>query len=341
MSAAAHGPERTGVLLVNSGTPTAATPAAVRAFLARFLADRRIVDLPRFLWLPILYGLVLPRRPQRVAQKYRLVWMESGAPLRVLTEELAAQLRAELARRPLPPLRVEVGMLYSPPELRDALERLRAAQLQRILVLPLFPQSCGATTGAVRDAVARLTRAWPAPPQLRFVDGYHAYPPYIEALRESVAEHWQAHGRGDHLLMSFHGIPQARVAAGDPYAREAHETARLLAQALALPAGSWSVSFQSRFGAARWTSPDTQEVLRAFPARGIRAVSVVCPGFAVDCLETLEEINIENRAAFLAAGGTRFEYIPCLNARAAHARAHADGIELEVRGALPLEELRG
>jgi ferrochelatase len=305
------------VLLVNSGTPEAAEPRAVRAFLARFLADRRVVDLPRVLWQPILHGLILRTRPQRLAEKYRRIWGAAGSPLRELSVRLCTALAQALAQRP-PGAAVELGMLYSPPELDAALMRLRVAGVTRLVVLPLFPQYCGATTGAVSDRVAaELARADFAP-QLEFVADYHRDPAYIEALRASVAAHWRRRGRTSQLLISFHGIPERAVRRGDPYYEQCQETALLLARALDLGAGEWRVSFQSRFGPAGWLKPYTREVLQALPARGVREVTVVCPGFAVDCLETLEEIDIENRAVFLAAGGERYEYVPALNADAGH-----------------------
>jgi ferrochelatase len=314
------GTERIGILLVNSGTPEAPEPGAVRAFLARFLADPRVVDLPRALWLPLLYGVILPFRPRRVARKYRLIWSASGSPLRELTEQLRGELTAALAQRMLAPLSVEVGMLYSAPDVRAALRRLRASGAQRLLVLPLFPQYCSATTGAVHDHVARELSGWRAVPDVQLVADYHDHPGYIEALRGSVAAHWDAHGRTAHLLISFHGIPERYARQGDPYAERCHATARLLADELLLREGEWSVSFQSRFGPAGWLQPATRDVLAAMPARGVREVTVVCPGFAVDCLETLEEIDIENRGTFRSAGGGRFEYVPALNARASHAQ---------------------
>ena len=316
--------ERIGILLINSGTPEAPEPAAVRRFLARFLADPRVVELPRALWLPLLYGVVLPFRPRRIARKYRQIWTSSGSPLRDLSERLGAELRSVLAQRVLAPLSVEVGMLYSAPQLPAALRRLRDSGAQRILALPLFPQYCAATTGAAFDAVSAVLRGWRRLPDVQFVAGYHDHPGYIDALRASVAEHWQTHGRTAHLLMSFHGIPERNVRAGDPYLSQCQNTARLLADELLLREGEWSVSFQSRFGPAGWLKPYTLATLAALPARGIQEVSVVCPGFAVDCLETLEEIAIENRAAFLAAGGTRYEYVPALNIRASHAQCLAD-----------------
>jgi len=325
-------PERIGILLINSGTPAAPDARAVRAFLARFLADRRVVELPRLLWLPLLYGVILPWRPRKVARKYRQIWSASGSPLRDLTERLRAELAGVLAQRVLAPLAVEAGMLYSEPELAAALERLRSAGVGRILVLPLFPQYCGATSGAAYDAVSERLRGWRHLPQVHFVSDYHEHPGYLEALRASVSAHWQEHGRTGHLLMSFHGIPERSVHDGDPYFRQCHATARLLADELLLREGEWSVSFQSRFGPAAWLKPDTRAVLTAMPARGVREVTVVCPGFAVDCLETLEEVNIENRAAFLGAGGARFEYVPALNARVEHARALADLIAEHCQG---------
>ena len=229
----------------------------------------------------------------------------------------------------LAPLSVELGMLYSAPELRAALERLRDGGAQRLLVLPLFPQYCAATSGAVFDQVSAVLSGWRRLPELHFIADYHDHPGYIEALRESVTAHWEARGRTAHLLMSFHGIPERNVRAGDPYFSHCHDSARLLADELLLRDGEWSVSFQSRFGPAGWLKPYTHAVLTAMPARGVREVSVVCPGFAVDCLETLEEIDIENRAAFMGAGGAALRvrpgaqcrHAPCARARRAHRAA--------------------
>jgi ferrochelatase len=326
------GAERIGILLVNSGTPETPDARGVRRFLRRFLADPRVVELPRLLWLPFLYGVILPLRPRRVALKYRQIWSASGSPLRELSERLKAELAGALAQRMLAPLSVEVGMLYSAPDVRAALSRLHESGAQRILVLPLFPQYCGATTGAVYDQVAAQLRRWRALPELRLIADYHEHPGYIEALRLSVAEHWQAHGRTSHLLVSFHGIPERYVQQGDPYFSRCQMTARLLADELMLRDGEWSVSFQSRFGPADWLKPYTAGVLGSMPARGVREVSVVCPGFAVDCLETLEEIAIENRAVFMRAGGQRYEYVPALNARPAHAQCLADLVEQHCQG---------
>ncbi|MBS0579162.1 MAG: ferrochelatase [Proteobacteria bacterium] len=314
------GAERIGVLLINSGTPEAPEPRAVRAFLARFLSDPRVVELPRALWLPLLWGVILPFRPLRVARKYRNIWSNSGSPLRDLSVRLGSQLDSMLAQRVLAPLTVEVGMLYSAPDLPHALRKLYTSGARRILVVPLFPQYCGATTGAAFDQVSAELRRWRALPELHFVSDYHDHPGYIEALRASITEHWDKHGRRGHLLMSFHGIPEHYVKNGDPYYAQCQTTARLLADELMLRESEWIVGFQSRFGPKDWLRPYTSAVLKAMPGRGIRDVNVVCPGFAVDCLETLEEIAIENREIFMRAGGERYDYIPSLNARADHAR---------------------
>ena len=324
--------ERIGILLVNSGTPEAPEPAAVRAFLARFLADPRVVEAPRALWLPLLYGVILPWRPARVARKYRRIWSASGSPLRDLTAQLRAELAAVLAQRMLAPLQVEVGMLYSAPEVSAALERLRTGGAQRLLVLPLFPQYCGATAGAAFDHVSTALRRMRWLPDLQLVADYHDHPGYIEALRASVQAHWEAHGRTPHLLVSFHGIPERYCRQGDPYHRRCHTTARLLADELLLREREWSVSFQSRFGPAQWLKPETKSVLTAMPTRGVREIAVICPGFAVDCLETLEEIAIENRDAFVRAGGQRFEYVPALNASGGHAHFLASLVAQRCQG---------
>lgn len=324
--------ERIGVLLLNSGTPEAPTPAAVRAFLARFLADPRVVELPRLLWLPVLWLAILPWRPRRVARKYRQIWTSAGSPLRDLSVRLAQGLAGVLGQEALAPFAVEVGMLYSAPDVRGALERLRAGGAQRILALPLFPQYCAATTGAAFDQVTEELRRWRRLPALNFVADYHDDPGYIDALRASIVAHWQAHGRAAHLLISFHGIPKDYVDKGDPYFRQCQRTASLLADELLLKEGEWSVSFQSRFGPKSWLQPYTSAVLAGMPARGVRSVSIVCPGFAVDCLETLEEIAIENREVFMHAGGERYDYVPALNTGSSHARLLAELIGRHARG---------
>jgi protoporphyrin/coproporphyrin ferrochelatase len=324
--------ERIGVLLVNSGTPDSLATRDVRRFLGRLLSDPRVVELPRALWWPILYGIILTTRPRRIARKYREIWTSDGSPLLVLSAQLKTALNATLAQRVLAPLTVELGMLYANPSVPEALSRLRAAGAQRLLVVPLFPQYCGATTGAVHDQVSAELSRWRWLPETRYIAEYHDQPGYIEALRASVEHHWQKHGRTRRLLMSFHGIPAAYFKRGDPYFCKCQKTARLLADELMLGEDEWSVSFQSRFGPGRWLEPYTSEVLTALPARGVDSVTVVCPGFAVDCLETLEEIQVENRARFLAAGGRAFQYVPALNAGPSHAKFLAELIAQHCQG---------
>ena len=308
-----------GVLLVNSGTPATLSTRDVRAFLAGLLGDPRVVELPRWLWMPILHGIVLRVRPRASAKKYAAIWSAEGSPLAVQSEALRRGLEEALRGQSVP---VALAMLYTGgATVPAALASLRSAGVEEVVVVPLFPQYCAATTGAVFDQVSAALRKARHVPALRFVSDYHAHPAYIEALAESVLEHRRQFGVTEHLLMSFHGVPERFVAMGDPYRGQCEDSARLLAEKLGLAHGSWSVSFQSRFGRARWLQPYTSEVLAAFPGKGVRSVSVICPGFAADCLETLEEIGMENRDVFLAAGGATYHYIAALNARPDHVAA--------------------
>ncbi len=329
-------PERIGVLLVNSGSPDSASTQDVRRFLGRLLGDPRVVELPRVLWLPILHGIILRTRPFRSARKYRRIWSERGSPLLAHSEDLRERVAARVGESVLAPTAIEIGMLYSRPGVSEALARLRDAGAQRILVVPLFPQYCSVSTGAVHDQVTDELSRWRWLPELRFISEYHEHPGYIDALRESVATHWAEHGPTRHLLMSFHGIPDKYFRKGDPYYCKCQKTARLLADELNLEEGSWSISFQSRYGPGNWLRPYTDEVLEALPTRGIRSVTVVCPGFSVDCLETLEEIDIENRERFLKAGGTEFQYVPALNAQPSHASVLSDLIVRNLLGWTPV-----
>jgi len=312
---------KAGVLLVNSGTPASLETRDVRAFLAGLLGDPRVVELPRWLWLPILHGIILRVRPRASAKKYAAIWTPAGSPLAIESEALRHGLEQALAAEQIP---VALAMLYTGgAKVPDAIAALRAAGAEQIVVIPMFPQYCGASTGAVFDQVARALQAARHVPALRFVSDYHAMPAYIDALAASIGEHRRAQGGTRHLLMSYHGVPERYVAQGDPYRAQCERTSALVAQKLGLAAGEWSVSFQSRFGRDRWLQPYTSEVLAGLPAKGVRSVSVVCPGFAADCLETLEEIGMENRDVFRAAGGETYHYIPALNARPDHVSALA------------------
>ena len=304
---------------MNSGTPASLATRDVRAFLAGLLGDPRVVEIPRLLWWPILHGIILRVRPRASARKYAAIWTPEGSPLAVQSEGLRRGLEQALRPDGMP---VALAMLYTGgATVAQAIESLRAAGVAEIVVVPMFPQYCGATTAAVFDQVAAALKKMRHVPALRFVSEYHAEPGFIGALARSVEEHRQAHGATGHLLMSFHGIPERFVVQGDPYRVQCERTAALLAQQLRLGKDEWSVSFQSRFGRARWLQPYTIEAVAALARRGVKSLAVMCPGFAADCLETLEEIGMENRDAFLAAGGEQYQYIPALNARADHVAA--------------------
>jgi ferrochelatase len=319
---------KAGVLLVNSGTPASLSTRDVRAFLAALLGDPRVVELPRVLWLPILYGVILRIRPSASARKYAAIWTPAGSPLALESEALRYALDTALHDANVP---VALAMLYTGgAKVPQAIAGLRAAGVDTILAVPMFPQYCGASTGAVFDQVTDALRAVRDVPALRFVASYHDDPAYIAALAASVRDQWRERGGSQHLLMSFHGVPERFVQQGDPYRVQCERTALLLARELALPQDAWSVSFQSRFGRARWLQPYTSAALAALPTRGIRSVSVICPGFAADCLETLEEIGMENRDVFLGAGGTDYRYVPALNARADHVAALAALVRREL-----------
>jgi ferrochelatase len=304
---------RTGVLLCNLGSPAAPTPAATRRYLAEFLTDRRVVELAPALWQPILHGVILRTRPARSAAKYKSIWLAEGAPLMVWSRQQATLLRGYLGERGWQ-VSVLPAMRYGEPSIGAQLDELKAHGCARILVVSLYPQYSGSTTASVIDAVGAWARRARHVPELRFVNRFHDDPGYIQALAQSMQRHWRGNGRSGRLVMSFHGVPERTRALGDPYHAECLETARLLAERLALREGEWTVSFQSRFGKARWVGPATQTVLQELGRTGQR-VAVICPGFVSDCLETLEEIAIEGRDAFLAAGGKEFHYLPCLNDR--------------------------
>jgi len=309
----AHGrPPLTGVLYCNLGTPDEATPAAVRRYLAEFLGDPRVVEIPALAWQPLLHGVILPLRSAKSAAKYAAIWTPEGSPLKVWTEKQARLLHGWLGERGHR-VAVRAAMRYGSPSIAAQLDALKAEGASRILVLPAYPQYSGTTTASIVDAVGAWCRRQRSLPELRFVNRYHDHPGYIQALAARIGRHWLAHGRPEHLVMSFHGVPQRTLQLGDPYHCECRKTARLLAGRLGLLPEHCSVTFQSRFGKAKWLEPFTEPSVRALARRGVGRVDVVCPGFTGDCLETLEEIGMEVRDAFLAAGGKEFHHIPCLN----------------------------
>jgi len=310
-----HGkPDRTAVLLCNLGTPDAPTPSAVRRYLAEFLSDHRVVEIPRLLWLAILHGVILRTRPAKSAKKYASIWTPEGSPLRVWTDKQAKLLAGYLGERGHPVI-VRSAMRYGSPSIAQVLDELKAAGATRILILPLYPQYSGTTTASVHDAVGAWASRVRTLPELRFVNRYHDDPGYIKALAARITDFWTDRGRPDKLVLSFHGIPRRTLTLGDPYHCECLKTARLLREQLRLAADDVVVTFQSRLGRAEWLQPYTEPTLIELAKQGVQRVDVACPGFTSDCLETLEEINLEAREAFLHAGGTEFNYLPCLNDR--------------------------
>lgn len=308
----------TGVLLVNLGTPAAPTYVAIRRFLAAFLGDRRVVEACPAYWYPLLYGPILSTRPFKTAALYESVWTAAGSPLLVRSKALAAALQSSLG--PPDRVRVELAMTYGEPSIAGAIERLQLARIERLIVLPLYPQYSATTTGPVFDQVTRQLSRWRAIPSLSFVSDYHVEPTYIEALATSVRAAWTRHGRS-HLVLSNHGIPVKYVAAGDPYRAQAGATTQALVAALGLKADEYSESFQSRFGPTAWVTPYTDERLAELARAGVSTVTVLTPSFAVDCLETLEEIGIRGRATFQAAGGRELHLVPALNDSKDHVEA--------------------
>ncbi len=306
-------PRRLAILLVNLGTPDGADTASVRRYLAEFLADPRIVEQPRWLWWLVLNGIILRTRPSRSARAYAKVWTSQGSPLQVETTALAARLQTSLGNELGDQVIVRHAMRYGSPSIPDTLAELARMGMQRLMVLPLFPQFSATTTASVFDAVSAEFRRWRRLPELRFVNDYYHEHGHIEALAQSVERHWQTNGRADRLLLSFHGIPERYIRNGDPYRDQCQATTRLLRQRLDMSESELLQSFQSRLGREPWLQPYTDKTLAGLPAQGVHSVDVMCPGFAVDCLETLEEIAMEGRETFLEAGGKGFNYIPCLN----------------------------
>lgn len=306
---------RYGVLLVNLGTPSAPNAAALRRYLAEFLSDQRVVELPRVLWWPILYGVILPFRAPRSAAAYRAVWTERGSPLRTLSEDLTAAVQQRLQSR----AEVVLAMRYGEPDIPGRLRELRDRGIRRVVVLPLYPQYSATTTATVFDAVTAELSTWRVWPELRLIGDYHQDEAWLDAVVDKIAQHRARQEVPGHLLFSFHGIPERCIVRGDPYAAQCEASARAIAAKLGLSESDWTMSYQSRLGKAKWLTPYTDQTVRALGQRGITHLDVVCPGFSVDCLETLEEIAMQNAEFFSEAGGKELRYIPALNADAAHA----------------------
>lgn len=307
----AHLRLKTAVILINLGTPQAPTAMAVARYLNQFLSDPRVVELPAYLWQPLLKGLVLPLRSRASAKLYRSIWSEQGSPLQVHSQQLSQRLSARFADQPID---VFLAMRYGEPSLHLLLDQLAQQNYKKWVVVPMYPQYASATTGSSLEVVYRALSQQRNQPSVATLHSYHDHPAYIEALAQSVRHSWQTHGRGQHLVISFHGIPERSWRLGDPYACLCQKTGRLLAEALGLEAEAYRVVFQSRFGKAKWLQPYCLDSLQNLAQTGTKTIDVICPGFAVDCLETLEEMAIRNQDFFQQAGGERLQYIPCLNA---------------------------
>src|SRR5256714_1859406 len=306
---------KTAILLINLGTPDAPTPRAVRRYLAQFLSDPRVIEIPRVLWLPVLHAFVLNSRPRKSARKYASIWSSEGSPLRVHTEKQARLLGGYFGSQASVPLSVDFAMRYGEPSIPGTLARLKAEGCERVLMLPMYPQYAASTTASALDEVGGFLRRVRNVPEIRLVRHFHDHPLYIAALANLVREYWRQSGRPDRLLMSFHGLPRYTLARGDPYHFECQTTARLLARELELAENQWQTAFQSRFGRAEWMKPYTASVLADYGRSGLRRVDVICPGFVADCLETLEEIGIEGRKIFLGTGGGEINPLPLLHQR--------------------------
>ena len=305
--------KKTGVLLVNLGSPDSPKTGDVRRYLREFLGDPRVVNIPKPIWWVILNFLVLPFRPKKSAHAYQQIWTKQGSPLEVLTERLGRQLAKKLRLLPSKPS-LEVAMRYGKPSISQKLKALQQQGVTEFIVLPLYPQYSMTTTASIYDAMITEFNQWSYLPSFRFINDYHQHPAYIQALATSIKNYWQENGREKQLLMSFHGLPAHSIKLGDPYYYQCKTTAKLLAKALALKDNQWQLVFQSRFGKAEWLKPYCIEVLQQLPKQGVKKLDIVCPGFAIDCLETLEEIALTNRQLFIEAGGETYNYIPALNA---------------------------
>ncbi|MBW8192176.1 ferrochelatase [Neiella marina] len=323
--------EQYGVLLVNLGTPDEPTPKAVRRYLKQFLSDRRVVDLPRVLWWPLLNGIILPTRSPKVAHAYQTIWQDDS-PLRRIGLAQAKSLQEKLEFIVGGEIPVELAMTYGNPSIPAGIEKLQQAGVKRIVVLPLYPQYSATTTGSVLDAVAKALADIRHVPEVRMVHDYYQHPLYINALAGSVKSHWQQHGQADKLLMSFHGIPQRYARLGDPYPTHCEATAKGVADALGLADDQWQLTYQSRFGKEPWLQPYTDETLEQLPKQGVKSLDIMCPAFAADCLETLEEIAVENRDVFMDAGGERYQYIHALNESPCHIKLLAQLVADQLTG---------
>jgi ferrochelatase len=311
-------PDKIGILITNLGTPDAPKRAELKRYLREFLWDPRVVEIPRLLWWMILNLVILNIRPKRSAKAYSTVWTKRGSPLLFHTQDQADALRKKLQQKHGENTVVEFAMRYGSPSIDSVIDKMLKQGVRKLLVLPLYPQYCASTTASTFDAVAASLAKKRLIPELRFINHYHDFPMYIQVLADKIRQHWEINGRADKLIFTYHGIPKKYLLNGDPYHCECYKTSRLIAENLGLNEDEYLVSFQSRFGREEWLQPYTDKTLMALPKQGIKSVQLICPGFSADCLETIEEIGIENRDYFMEAGGEHYEYIPALNADSSH-----------------------
>jgi ferrochelatase len=328
-------PERIGVLVVNLGTPDSPTYFAVQRYLREFLGDRRVIDTSRLIWLPLLYGVVLPFRPIRTVRNYRKIWMHDGSPLAIYSKRLAKKIGSVLRDSFGDRVCVGLAMTYGNPSIADAIRSLAQQNVKKLLILPLYPQYCSATTGSVFDRTTRVLQRWRWLPETRFVNEYYNDEGYVNALKMRIEQHWIDVGERSHLLFSYHGIPASYVNEGDPYQAQAEATTRLVVSRLGLAPDEYSHCYQSRFGSVVWLQPYTEDTLKLLAKRGVRKLTVVSPSFAVDCLETLQEVAIEYRDKFLEWGGERLTLVPALNDDDRHAQVLAAIVKNQLQGWMP------
>ncbi|MBL1142568.1 MAG: ferrochelatase [Proteobacteria bacterium] len=321
-----------GVLITNLGTPDAPTPAALRTYLAEFLSDPRVIEVPKIIWWFILHGIILRTRPKKSAEAYEKIWTKNGSPLLDISIKQVDEIKAEIEKQYPGNIKIELAMRYGNPSIESGLEKLRKANASRILIFPLYPQYSAATTASTFDEVANVLKTWRWVPALRMINHYHDNPDYIDALANSIERHWQSNSKPEKLIFSFHGMPQHYIDAGDPYFCECQKSARLVAEKLQLKKNEWLVTFQSRFGPRQWLQPYTDITLKELAKNGIKHVQIICPGFSADCLETIEEIDMQNRGFFKEAGGETFSYIPALNNNNEHIQTLSNIIMTQCQG---------
>jgi len=324
--------DKVGVLITNLGTPDAPKKTELKAYLREFLSDPRVVEVPRLIWWMVLNFVILNIRPKRSAHAYSTVWTERGSPLLFHTQDQADALREKLKKKYGDSIIVDFAMRYGSPSIDSVVSNMLEKGVRKLVVLPLYPQYCASTTASTFDAIAASFAKKRLIPELRFINHYHDYSPYIEAVANKIRQHWEVNGRADKIIFTYHGIPKRYLTNGDPYHCECYKTSRLLAENLCLTKDDYLVTFQSRFGREEWLQPYTDKTLMALPAKGIKSVQLVCPGFSADCLETIEEIGIENRDYFIEAGGERYEYIEALNADVSHIEMMSELLEQHLQG---------